>query len=149
MNTHSPIGRTLAAASLSIIGLSGPACRGESEGEGSADARVQIVEPEAGATLAGPDVRIVLAAHGVDIVPAGMDQPNSGHHHLFLNREVTPDGETIPAGVEGVVHLGGAQTEYVFEGLATGEYTLIAQLGDLAHVPVETVARDTVRFVVN
>ncbi len=148
MNTRSPIDARRAAVLLSF-GLCS-ACGGEAEsaGEAGPTARVEIVEPAAGATLAGPDVRVVLAAHGVDIVPAGMDQPNSGHHHLFLNQSVTPDGETIPAGVAGVVHLGGAQSEHVFEGLEPGEYTLVIQLGDLAHVPVETVARDTVRFTV-
>lgn len=126
------------------------ACGGGSE-EGSgglATARAEIVEPAAGATLAGPNVRVVLAAHGVEIVPAGTDQPNSGHFHLFLNQSVTPEGETIPAGIPGVVHLGGGQSEHVFEGLQPGEYTVIVQLGDLAHVPLAGVAQDTVRFAV-
>jgi hypothetical protein len=145
MNTCSPLSGARTAALLSIGFCT--ACGGGDDAESTA--RVEIVEPTSGATLAGPDVRVVLAAHGVDIVPAGVDQPNSGHHHLFLNQTVTADGETIPAGVGGVVHLGGAQSEHVFQGLAPGEYTLVAQLGDMAHVPVETVVPDTVRFTVS
>ena len=109
--------------------------------------RVEVVEPADGATVAGPDVRVVLQAHGVEIVPAGVEQPNSGHHHLFLDTPVTAAGETIPAG-PGIVHLGGAQTEHTFEGLAPGEYVLIATLGDWLHVPIESVGADTVRFTI-
>ena len=109
--------------------------------------RVEIVGPADGATVAGPDVRVVLLAHGVEIVPAGVEQPNSGHHHLFMDVSVTAAGEPIPAG-PGIVHLGGAQTEYTFEGLDAGEHILIAQLGDRLHVPVESVGADTVRFTI-
>ena len=115
---------------------------------GAADvSRVEIGEPADGATVTGPDVRVVLLAHGVEIVPAGIEQANSGHHHLFMDVAVTAAGETIPAG-PGIVHLGGAQTEHTFEGLAPGEYVLIATLGDWLHVPIESVGADTVRFTI-
>ncbi len=117
-------------------------CGGAPEASG-----VEIVGPADGATVTGPDVRVVLQAHGVEIVPAGVEQPNSGHHHLFMDVPVTAAGETIPAG-PGIVHLGGAQTEYTFEGLDAGEHTLIARLGDWLHVPIESVGADTVRFTV-
>ena len=125
------------AGGLVVLG-----CGGASEA-----IRVEIVEPADGATVTGPDVRIVLQAHGVEIVPAGVEQDNSGHHHLFLDVAVTASGETIPAG-PGIVHLGGAQTEHTFEGLAAGDYTLIARLGDWLHVPIESVGADTVRFTI-
>ncbi len=109
--------------------------------------RVEIVEPAEGATVTGPDVRVVLQAHGVEIVPAGVEQPNSGHHHLFMDVPVAAAGEPIPAG-PGIVHLGGAQTEHTFEGLTPGEHVLIATLGDWLHVPIESVGADTVRFTI-
>ncbi len=117
-------------------------CGGASEAS-----RVEIGEPADGATVTGPDVRVVLQAHGVEIIPAGVEQPNSGHHHLFLDVAVSPAGEPIPAGPR-IVHLGGAQTEHTFEGLAAGEYRLIARLGDWQHVPIESVGADTVRFTI-
>jgi len=118
-------------------------CRAETEVRA-----IEIVEPADGVVLAGPDVRVVLEAHGVDIVPAGNQQENSGHHHLFIDADVSPMGEPIPAGHPGVVHLGGGQTEYVIEGLGPGEHRVIAVLGDWAHVPDGTVAADTVTFTV-
>ncbi|MFS8638634.1 MAG: DUF4399 domain-containing protein [Gemmatimonadota bacterium] len=107
-------------------------------------ATVRIVEPVDGAELSG-EVRVVLAAENIEIVPAGDTRPNSGHHHLFLNRETTPLGEAIPVGEPDIVHLGQAQTEYVFRDLAPGEYTLVAVIGDFAHRVIPQVA-DTVRF---
>ena len=125
------------AGGLVVLG-----CGGASEAS-----RVEIGEPADGATVTGPDVRVVLQAHGVEIVPAGVEQPNSGHHHLFMDVPVTAAGEPIPAG-PGIVHLGGAQTEHTFEGLAPGEHVLIATLGDWLHVPIESVGADTVRFTI-
>ena len=111
-------------------------------------ANVVIVQPADQVVVTGPDVRIVLQARGVEIVPAGVQTPNSGHHHLFIDQDITSTGEPIPAGVSGIVHLGGGQTEYVVEGLGPGEHRVIAQLGDWQHVPAESVGADTVRFTV-
>jgi hypothetical protein len=111
----------------------------------AAMATARILEPAEGAELPAGPVRIVLAADNIQIVPAGDERPNSGHHHLFLNTPITAQGEPIPAGVEGVVHLGQAQSEYTFENLPPGEYTLVAVIGDLVHRVIPQ-ATDTVRF---
>jgi hypothetical protein len=115
-----------------------------SEADAAPVARVRIVEPADGAELTG-DVRVVLAAENIEIAPAGDTRPNTGHHHLFLNRETTPEGEAIPAGEPDIVHLGQAQTEHTFSNLPPGEYTLVAVIGDLAHRVIPQ-ATDTVRF---
>ena len=106
----------------------------------------EILAPLDGAEVAGPDVRIMLGAN-VAIVPAGTDQPNSGHHHLMIDADLTPEDEPIPAG-PGIVHLGAAQTEHVIEGLAPGEHTIIARLGNYLHVPLPGARTDTVRITV-
>ena len=108
--------------------------------------RVEILAPADGAELDGPDVRIVLRASDIDIVPAGEERPGTGHHHLFVNTPVTPPGEPIPSDVPGIIHLGLAQTEHVLEGLAPGEYTVIAVMGDFVHRYIEPQRLDTVRF---
>lgn len=107
---------------------------------------VSITAPEDGAVV-GADVLVTMAARGVAIVPAGVDEPDSGHLHLFIDHDVTPAGEPIPT-EDGVVHLGAAQTEFLFEGLAPGEHTIIAVLGDYQHVYLGAVATDTVRVTV-
>ena len=109
---------------------------------------VEIVEPADGAVLSDTNVRVVLRATGVEIAPASEERPGTAHHHLFVDRDVTPLSDTIPAGVLGILHLGRGQTEFVLERLEPGEHVVIALLADRAHVPLDPPAADTVRFTV-
>jgi len=111
-------------------------------------ASVTITAPAEGASVAGPAVNAVLTASGVTISPAGTMEPGTGHHHLFLDIDVTPMGEPIPAGTPGITHLGQAQTEFTLEGVAAGQHRLIAVLADGAHVPLDPPLVDTVMFTV-
>jgi hypothetical protein len=110
-------------------------------------AAATIVEPANGAEVDPGPVRVRLSAQNVTIVPAGTAQPNSGHHHLLLNVPAPAEGQAIPAGQEGVVHLGQGQTEYVFENMRPGQYTLLAVIGDATHLVLPQVI-DTVQFTV-
>lgn len=108
--------------------------------------RVRIVAPEDEATIDTSAVLIELAADGVEIGPAG--QPGYAHHHLFIDREITPPGETIPAGQPGIVHLGAGQSQYAIDGLTPGWHVVIAVLADADHVPLAPLVTDTVQFTV-
>ncbi len=123
--------------------LAAVACAG---GEGPA--QVDIVEPADGAVVNNRDVRVVLAAAGVEIAPASEERSGTAHHHLFIDRALTPPRDTIPSGVTGIVHLGRGQTEFVVQGLAPGEHTVIALLANWAHAPLRPLAADTVHFTV-
>jgi hypothetical protein len=109
---------------------------------------VEIVEPADAALVTGPEVRVLLAARGVEIAPASDEREGTAHHHLFVDRDLTPPGDTIPSGVTGILHLGRGQTEFLLQGLGAGEHTVIAVLADRAHVPLDPPALDTVRFTV-
>lgn len=109
--------------------------------------RVEIVSPAEGETVAGPAVTVRLAAHDFLVVPAGDTTANSGHHHLFLDRDVSAAGAPIPAEPGRIVHLGNGADSVVLE-VGPGEHVLIAVVGDAGHVPVEPALADTVRFVV-
>lgn len=113
-----------------------------------ADRRVEIVAPADGDTLDAGPVTVQLAAHGFEVVPAGDMTPNSGHHHLFLDRDVSPTGEPIPTEEGYIVHMGTGASEFTFEAVEPGEHRLIAVVGDAVHVPVDPPLADTVRFVV-
>ncbi len=76
------------------------------------------------------------------------ERSGTTHHHLFINRTLTPPSDTIPAGVAGMVHRGRGQTEFVVRGLAAGTHSVIAVLADWAHLPLDPLATDTVRFTV-
>ena len=123
--------------------LAAPACT-----EAAGPARVDIVEPVDEAVVNDSDVRIVLSAAGVEIAPASEERSGTAHHHLFVDRPLTPPSDTIPAGVTGIIHLGRGQTEFVLQGLAPGTHSVIAVLADWAHLPLDPLATDTVRFTV-
>ena len=125
------------------LSLSALAC-----GEVGRTGSVEILEPADAALVTGPDVRVRLAARGVEIAPASDEREGTAHHHLFIDRDLTPLGDTIPSGVTGILHLGRGQTEFLLQGLGAGEHTVIAVLADRAHVPLDPPARDTVRFTV-
>lgn len=104
-----------------------------------------IEQPADGSELSGPTVTIALRTENIALAPAGDTTPGTGHLHLFVNTEVTAPGELIPTGA-GIVHLGKAQQSHELTGLAAGDYTVIAVLGDLAHRRIEPQIMDTVRF---
>jgi len=109
---------------------------------------VSILEPAGGAEVAGPAVTVRLTAEGVQIVPAGEIVPGTGHHHLYLDADLTAPGAPVPTVPGQVIHLGTGVSEYIFENVAPGEHRLIAVVADGVHVPLQPWVVDTVRFVV-
>jgi hypothetical protein len=114
----------------------------------SATRSVTITSPADGDTVRTADVHVTVASEGIEIAPAADNRPGSGHHHLLLDTDVPVAGQAIPAGVDGIIHLGGGQTEHTFTGVPAGEHRLIALIGDPAHVPVADMPADTIHFVV-
>src|SRR5438132_11921738 len=108
-------------------------------------AKVKIVAPANGATVSAP-VKVVLEATGVEIAPATVERPGTGHHHLFVDHDLTPVDDTIPRGVTGILHLGRGQTEFVLASLKPGPPRVIAVVADWKHVPLKPPVVDTVRF---
>lgn len=109
--------------------------------------KVKIVAPANGATVSGP-VKVVLQATGVEIVPATVERPGTGHHHLFVDHDLTPVDDTIPRGVTGILHLGRGQTEFVLDSLKPGPHRVIAVVANWKHLPLNPLVVDTVRFTV-
>lgn len=111
-------------------------------------ASVEIVEPADGATLDGPSVTVRLAASGVRIVEAGDTTTGTGHHHLYLDDDLTPADQPVPTVPGRIIHMGDGSAEYVFEDVAAGEHRLIAVVADGVHVPLRPWVVDTVTFTV-
>ena len=99
-----------------------------------ADVKLYFVNLEDGATVTSP-VRVVFGLRGMGVAPAGVDVPNTGHHHLLI--DTTLEGaaleKPIPA-TQQHLHFGGGQTETELE-LAPGEHRLQLLLGNFSHVP--------------
>ena len=79
-------------------------------------------------------VTVRFGIKGMSIVPAGINKPMYGHHHLLINLENLPDMTMpIPADKKHL-HFGKGQTETIIE-LPKGKHSLQLLLGNYMHVP--------------
>ena len=95
--------------------------------------KVFFITPSNGEILTNP-IKIVFGATGVKIVPAGVEMPRSGHHHLLIDVDKLPNLKSpIPAD-NNHLHFGAGQTE-VEINLPEGKHTLQLLLGNHLHIP--------------
>ena len=115
-------------AALLALSLVVTACGGEGDNDSSTGTRpastasIEILEPEAGATVPGPDITFRVELEGGEIIPeASRDlQPDTGHVHLKLNGKL-------------VSHTYG--TEQLISDVEAGEYILEAEFVAADHGP--------------
>ena len=134
---------------LCALGLA--ACGGAEEAAEEMPApigTVTIVAPANGSTVTGPNVTVRLAVTGVPILPAGDMTPGTGHHHLYLDADLSPLATPVPTVPGSIVHMGNAASEFTFENVAPGQHRLIAVVADGVHVPLSPPVVDTVMFTV-
>jgi len=93
---------------------------------------VQITSPADKATVTSP-IKIVMAATGFAIEPAGPPRDGAGHFHVMVDVGCVSPGAPIPVGATGFNHFGKAQTETELT-LEPGEHRLCLQAGDGTHV---------------
>jgi Domain of unknown function (DUF4399) len=89
-----------------------------------------ILEPANNATVP-TTFKVRFGVKGMDVAPAGDIVANSGHHHLLINLDSVPTGESIPF-TEKHMHFGKGQTEAEVK-LPPGVYKLTAQFANGAH----------------
>ncbi len=131
-------------AVLTLCSLALTACAGEQP-----PASVRIVAPQDNAVLQTGNVTVELSAQNIDIVPAdGTPTPGRAHHHVFVDVDLSPAGQPIPAGAEGIFHLGTGDSTLIIQDLQPGRHRLIAVLALGTHVPVDPWAVDTVFITV-
>ncbi len=95
-------------------------------------AMVYMISPADGDEVQSP-VSVVFGLKGAGVAPAGVDLPNTGHHHLLIDAELATMGLPIPADAQHI-HFGLGQTETTVE-LTPGEHVLRLALGDMLHIP--------------
>ena len=93
---------------------------------------VYFVNIKDGATVTSP-FRVVFGVYGMGVAPAGVDKPNTGHHHLLVDTELTHEEMqfAIPND-DKHIHFGTGATERVME-LPPGQHTLQLVFGDMNH----------------
>jgi len=95
-------------------------------------AAVYFVSPADRDTVSSP-LRVEFGLNNMDVVPAGTEAPNSGHHHLLIDTDLPVLGQPIPAD-EQHIHFGDGSTSTELT-LAPGEHTLQLLLADHRHIP--------------
>jgi Domain of unknown function (DUF4399) len=99
-----------------------------------AGAKVYFINLKDGAEVSSPFL-IQFGLSGMGIAPAGVEKPNTGHHHVLIDTKLTAEQmkEAIPLD-DTHRHFGGGQTETMMT-LPKGTHTLQLVLADWSHVP--------------
>ena len=97
-----------------------------------AGATVYFIQPQDGATVKSP-FKVVMGLSGMGVAPAGVDQPETGHHHLLVDLDKLPEeNQPIPTD-DHHRHFGKGQTETSLT-LPPGKHTLQLLLADRNHI---------------
>jgi hypothetical protein len=111
----------------------------------SPTSEVFFVEPKDGAELTSP-FTVKFGVKNLLVEPAGEIKAGSGHHHLLINSDSTPSGESIPAD-QTHIHYGKAQTEAQIS-LEPGTYKLTMQFANGAHQSYGSELSKTINIIV-
>ena len=95
-------------------------------------AKVYIISPKDGDTVSRT-FTVRFGLKGMGVAPAGIDIPDTGHHHLILNLEELPSLDVPLPMTDNVLHFGKGQTETELT-LEPGEHTLQLVFGDKIHL---------------
>lgn len=110
-------------------------------------AEVYIISPMDGETVSSP-VLVQFGLKGMGIAPAGIDLPDTGHHHLLIDADGLASETTPMPMSDQLMHFGKGQTEVELE-LEPGTHTLQLVLGDYLHIPHDPiVASETITITV-
>lgn len=96
-------------------------------------ARVYIIWPPDGQVIRSGKFWLRMGLEGAGIAPAGIDKPNTGHHHVLIDTDLPALDREIPND-KNHVHFGRGQSEARIE-LSPGRHTLQLLFGDANHVP--------------
>ncbi|MGE0370670.1 MAG: DUF4399 domain-containing protein [Gammaproteobacteria bacterium] len=96
-------------------------------------AYVYIGWPNDGEVIRSTRVKVWFGTRNFGVAPAGVNKPNTGHHHLIIDSPLPNLDEPIPND-KNHLHFGLGQTETVIE-LPPGTHTLQLLMGDADHVP--------------
>jgi hypothetical protein len=96
------------------------------------DAKVYFIYPKDGDFIP-PKTVMRFGLVNMGVAPAGIDRPDTGHHHLLIDTKLPPFDQPIPNDFNHL-HFGAGQTEAEVT-LPLGRHTLQLLLGDDNHVP--------------
>lgn len=111
--------------------MSGPAA---AQTPSPAGAKVYIINLKNGAKVRSPFL-VQFGLSGMGVAPAGVEKPNTGHHHLLIDASLSAEEMkgAIPAD-DKYKHFGAGQTETMVT-LPKGKHTLQLVFADWSHIP--------------
>jgi hypothetical protein len=124
-------------AALALLAIFAAACCTSvaAQTPSPAGAKVYFINLKDGDTVTSPFL-VQFGLSGMGVAPAGVEKPNTGHHHLLIDAPALTEEqlkEPIPAD-DNHRHFGGGQTETMVT-LPEGKHTLQLVLGDWTHIP--------------
>ncbi len=122
-----------AVAGLGVLLFAYAPAQAEEHHKLSPDAKVYFIWPSDGQVIPGGAFWVRMGLSNAGIAPAGVDVPNTGHHHLLVDTDLPPLDAPIPNDKHHL-HFGAGQTEARLE-LPPGRHTLQLLLGDASHIP--------------
>ena len=123
------------ACAIALTLLTGLAVAQVTKTKAPDNASVYFVSPKDGETVSSP-FTVRFGLKGMGVAPAGVTQPNTGHHHLLIDMATPPDFNAALPVTDNIKHFGGGQTETELT-LPAGKHTLQLVLGDALHIPHE------------
>ncbi len=129
-----PLKAALLCLGVVFVGLAQAQMPNSSSSE---NARVYFVQPADGQVFDAQDhagVEIIFGLTGMQVAPAGIPEPNSGHHHLLINVEQLPDLTNPLPATDQVRHFGKGQTSTRVK-LLPGKHRLQLIVGNQVHIP--------------
>ena len=124
------------ACTIALTLLAGPAiAQAPPKTKAPDNASVYFLSPKDGETVSSP-FTVRFGLKGMGVAPAGVTQPNTGHHHLLVDMGTPPDFKAALPVTDNIKHFGGGQTETELT-LPPGQHTLHLVLGDALHIPHE------------
>lgn len=97
-------------------------------------AKVYFVNLKDGAEVDSPFL-VQFGLSGMGVAPAGVEKPNTGHHHLLIDAAMTDEDMKGAIPMDDThKHFGNGQTETTVT-LPKGKHTLQLVLGDWSHIP--------------
>lgn len=98
-------------------------------------AKVYFITPADGATV-DKTFTVKFGLKGMGVAPAGVDMPDTGHHHLLVDLKEQPAMNLPLPMTDNIRHFGKGQTETEIT-LPPGKHTLQLLVGDKNYVPLE------------
>jgi hypothetical protein len=98
-------------------------------------AEVYFIAPADGA-VEPPKFTVKFGLKGMGVAPAGVDVPNTGHHHLLIDTPPPSDlSQPLPS-TDHILHFGKGQTEAEIM-LPPGTHTLQLEFANYLHIPFD------------